>query len=141
MGCLICTDMESRCDLEEHRLLCVFCRQSDGSFFGTRLLLPWRSGRQPSGVRNGLSHEKGKIMPFTREPVRMSGVLRGEGQKAECIVSALRVTLEGTRLFKDCQLSIDWVSKDLPDGEYKLSFDDKAIDLRWCNGGWQKTGV
>lgn len=80
-------------------------------------------------------------MSFTREPVRISGILRGGGQKAECTVSALRVTLEGTRLFKDCQLSIDWVSKDLSDGEYKLSFNDSSIDMRRCNGGWQKTGI
>ena len=86
-------------------------------------------------------------MSFTRETVRMSGTLRGSGQMAECMVSALRVTLEGTRLFKDCQLSIDWVSQNLSDGEYKLSFDERDIDKRSRNGdidmrrsndGWQR---
>ena len=98
-------------------------------------------------------------MSFTRETVRMSGVLRGSGRTAECMVSALRVSLVGTRLFKDCQLSIDWVSKDLSDGEYKLSFDERDvdkrcrngeidrrccngdIDMRYCSGGWQKAGI
>ena len=51
-------------------------------------------------------------MSYTREPIRMPGVLCGSnGQSSNCMVSALRVTLEGTRLFKDCQHSIVWLSE------------------------------
>ena len=53
------------------------------------------------------------------------------------MVSALRVTLEGTRLFKDCQFSVDWVSKHLPDGNYSLAFDDKIFYVNFSRGGWR----
>ena len=44
-------------------------------------------------------------MTFTREPIKMSGALTGGRRRVFCTVSALRVTLCGTRLFKDCQYS------------------------------------
>jgi hypothetical protein len=69
----------------------------------------------------------------------MSGVLRSGQQTADCMASALRVTLAGTRFFKDCQLSIEWVSKPLPDGDYKLSFDGKTINVRYSMGHWRAT--
>lgn len=78
-------------------------------------------------------------MTCTREPVRMLGILRSNGQAANCMVSALRVTLSGTRLFKDCGYSIEWVSKPLPDGNYKLSFDGTTIDMRCFKGAWRAT--
>jgi len=67
----------------------------------------------------------------------MLGILRSNGQAADCMVSALRVTLSGTRIFKDCGYSIEWVSKPLPDGNYKLSFDGKTIDIRCSKGAWR----
>jgi hypothetical protein len=69
----------------------------------------------------------------------MLGILRSNGQAADCMVSALRVTLSGTRLFKDCGYSIEWVSKPLPDGNYKLSFDSTTIDMRCFKGAWRAT--
>jgi hypothetical protein len=77
-------------------------------------------------------------MSYTREPIRMSGVLRGSnGLSTTCMVSALRVTLQGTRLFKDCQLSIVWLSRSLPDGEYRLSFDGNITGMRLSKEGWR----
>jgi hypothetical protein len=67
----------------------------------------------------------------------MLGILRSDGEAADCMVSALRVTLSGTRLFKDCGYSIEWVSKPLPDGHYKLSFDGQTIDIRCFKGAWR----
>jgi hypothetical protein len=52
------------------------------------------------------------------------------------MVSALRVTLQGTRLFKDCQYSIEWLSRSLPNGDYSLSFDGKIIGMRLSKEGW-----
>jgi hypothetical protein len=67
------------------------------------------------------------FMTFTREPVRMLGTLRGNNETAECMVSAVRVTLSGTRLFKDCQYVVEWVSKTLPLGTYRLAMEGKII--------------
>ena len=57
----------------------------------------------------------------------MSGVLCGKGESARCNVSALRVTLSGTKLHIDCQHVIEWVSQSLPEGVYELSIEGKTI--------------
>lgn len=66
----------------------------------------------------------------------MSGVLRGNKQSAKCMVSAVRVTLDGTRLFKDCRYSVEWLSEPLPKGDYKLSFCGMIIGMRLSKEGW-----
>jgi hypothetical protein len=80
-------------------------------------------------------------MTYTREPVRMSGTLHGQGQTATCTVSATRVTLQGTRLSQDCQYAIDWVSQPLPEGDYKLALEGegRTVDMRLSEGGWRVT--
>lgn len=80
-------------------------------------------------------------MTCTREPVRMSGVLRSRQETANCMVSALRVTLAGTRFFKDCQYSIEWVSKPLPENDYKLSFCGQAVNMRYSQGHWRAMDI
>jgi hypothetical protein len=66
----------------------------------------------------------------------MSGVLRGKGESARCNVSALRVTLSGTKLHIDCQHAIEWVSQSLPEGNYDLSIEGKTIEMRYSKDGW-----
>ena len=80
-------------------------------------------------------------MTCTREPVKMSGVLNGGGRKAYCVVSALRVTLSGTRLFKDCRYSIDWVAILLPHGNYELSVEGMIVNMCYSEFGWRATAV
>jgi hypothetical protein len=80
-------------------------------------------------------------MTCTREPVRMYGTLNGNRVTAFCTVSALRVTLSGTRLFKNCMYSIVWVAKPLPDGNYKLSIEGTTVDMRHYKGSWQETRI
>jgi len=80
-------------------------------------------------------------MAFTREPVRMAGILRGRGETAQCMMSAMRVTLDGTRLSKDCQFSLEWISKPLPEGNYSLTFDDRTIQLHYSKGNWRAAAV
>jgi hypothetical protein len=80
-------------------------------------------------------------MAFTREPVRMSGILRGGGRTAYCAVSALRVSLSGTRLFKNCGYAITWVANPLPDGNYQLSVEGTTVDMRHSKSGWQENRV
>ena len=75
-------------------------------------------------------------MASTRELVTMPGVLYGEGQIAKCKVSAIRVTLTGTKLHIDCQYAIEWVSQPLQEGVYELSVEGKTIDLRYSKDGW-----
>jgi hypothetical protein len=84
---------------------------------------------------------KGDIMPCTREPVRMSGILSGGGLKTYCTVSALRVTLSGTRMFRDCGYSILWIANPLPDGNYKLLVEGATVDLHYSKGSWHPTGA
>jgi hypothetical protein len=76
------------------------------------------------------------MMTYLREPIRMSGVLRGNNQTANCTVSFVRVTLEGTKLTKDCGYSIDWVSKAIPSGDYKLSVNGIAVGMRYSEDKW-----
>lgn len=81
--------------------------------------------------------EQTSPMDSTRERVTMTGVLRGKGEIAKCRVSALRVTLSGTKLHIDCQHVIEWVSQSLPDGNYELSIEGKVIEMRLSNYRWQ----
>ena len=76
-------------------------------------------------------------MAFTREQVKMPGVLTGGGRRAFCNVSALRVTLSGTRLFKDCQYSIDWLATSLPHSDYKLSVEGVIVNMCYSERGWR----
>ena len=75
-------------------------------------------------------------MTFTREPVKMSGVLTSGEQKALCSVSALRVKLLGTKLFKNCRYSIDCVAIPPPHGDYKLSVEGTIVNIRFSKSGW-----
>lgn len=76
-------------------------------------------------------------MTFTREPVRMSGIPRGPKGTANCMVSATRVTLQGTRLSKDCMYVVEWVSTPLPVGDYRLTLGGKTIDMQHSTSGWR----
>jgi hypothetical protein len=80
-------------------------------------------------------------MTYLREPVRMAGTLRGQGQSATCMVSATRVTLLGTRLTQDCRYEIEWVSKSLPAGDYKLApeGEGRTVDMRLSEDEWRVT--
>ena len=77
-------------------------------------------------------------MAFKHEPVRMSCLIRGCGESAGCMVSALRVSLVGTEFFKDCQFKIEWVSRPLPEGNYQLQFEDKIIRMNFSKNGWRE---
>ena len=66
----------------------------------------------------------------------MSGTLSGPKGKANCVVSATRVTLQGTRLCKDCMFVITWVSSPLPMGDYRLKVEGKTMDMCQSPSGW-----
>ena len=71
----------------------------------------------------------------------MSGVCLGKGGSARCRVSALRVTLFGTKLHIDCQHVIEWVSQSIPEGMYELSIEGKTFEMRYSEDGWQAVQV
>lgn len=75
-------------------------------------------------------------MTFTRDQVRMSGTLHGRNQKADCTLSAVRVALPGTRLYKDCEYVVEWVSKALPLGTYRLAVEGKIVNMFHSTDGW-----
>jgi hypothetical protein len=57
------------------------------------------------------------------------------------MVTAMRVTLIGTRLTKDCGYAIEWVSKAMPEGDYSLSIEGKTIKVHHSKGAWGVTQV
>jgi hypothetical protein len=69
----------------------------------------------------------------------MSGVLNGNGLRSFCTVSAVRVALSGTRLYKNCRYSILWVANSLPDGKYLLLVDGDTVQMCLSSGDWQAT--
>src|ERR1017187_4653201 len=93
------------------------------------------------GVHTRPIFRKADAMTCTRESVKIAGVLTGGGRKAFCTVSALRVALSGTRLFKNCRYSIDWVAIPLPHGDYELSVEGMIVNMCYSELGWRATEV
>jgi hypothetical protein len=71
-----------------------------------------------------------------RRRVTFSGVLRGEGQEAECTIAATEVSLPGTSASALCDYSVQTVSKPLPEGRYQLDARGETIKLRFRDGHW-----
>jgi hypothetical protein len=62
--------------------------------------------------------------------------VQGEGDKASCTVTFFNaVTLPGTDDFTYTRMTIN-VSKVLPQGDYILSVNGKAIAVRYRTGHW-----
>jgi hypothetical protein len=55
----------------------------------------------------------------TRERVRLTGTLRGQGHEASCAISATKVSLGQIDSTCSPPFSIENVSEPLPDGEYQ----------------------
>jgi S-adenosylhomocysteine hydrolase len=75
-------------------------------------------------------------MASTRERVRFSGTIRGEGRMANCSVWATKVTLIGANDAAYADYSIDDVSDDLPDGDYSVTANGQTIPIARRNGFW-----
>lgn len=71
-----------------------------------------------------------------RKVITFPGVLRGEGQESECIISATEVTLPGTSVSALANYSIQKVSKVLPEGHYQLIAQGETINIRHSEGNW-----
>lgn len=75
-------------------------------------------------------------MASTRERVRFSGMIQGEGRTAHCSVWATKVTLLGANVSAYADYSIDDVSEDLPDGNYSVSANGETLPIARRNGFW-----
>jgi hypothetical protein len=74
-------------------------------------------------------------MATTRQRVRFTGIIRGEGHEAECAGWVLTVSLSGMPPTY-AQYSIDTVSKALPDGNYRVFAHGASYAVRYQNGNW-----
>lgn len=75
-------------------------------------------------------------MVSMKEPVRLSGVLKGEGHEANCTVSALKVTMPGGAVSAYTRHTVTRVETALPDGRYELIVNGQKIFLRHDGGKW-----
>jgi hypothetical protein len=71
-----------------------------------------------------------------RKRVTFSGILRSEGQEAECAILATEVTLPGSTASALCEYSVQKVTKILPEGRYQLHARGEIINLRHHQGHW-----
>jgi hypothetical protein len=76
-------------------------------------------------------------MSSARDIIRLSGVLRGQGQEATCTIQAIKVTLSGGGASALTRKRVVNVAKTLPEGVYHLSVNGEApTAVRYSNGHW-----
>lgn len=75
-------------------------------------------------------------MASLKESVRFAGIVEGQGRKASCTVSALKVTLPGAGVSAYARYSVEAVSQLLPEGEYQLSVNGESFAMRHQGGHW-----
>jgi hypothetical protein len=76
-------------------------------------------------------------MSTIRERVQLRGRLSGQGQNAECIVSAIKLTLQANGPSDYAKYSVESVSKTLPEGDYVLAIaNGKTLPVRKHCGQW-----
>lgn len=75
-------------------------------------------------------------MTSIKELVSFTGVISGQGHKATCTVSAMKVTLPGVGVSAYASYSVLKVSQLLPEGEYQLSVNGESFAMRHQGGNW-----
>jgi hypothetical protein len=74
----------------------------------------------------------------SREAVRLTGRLQGKGHDVTCTVSAEKVshsTKPDDYVYR--RPRIFSVQEDVPDGQYRLTFDGRAFSFERLNGAWK----
>ena len=71
-----------------------------------------------------------------REPVELSGILRGAGREASSTLHATKVSLPDSGAFAYTKHSIKTVSDTLPDGDYDLLVNGQTHRLILSKGHW-----
>jgi hypothetical protein len=76
-------------------------------------------------------------MSTSREHVKLSGRLSGQGLNAECIVSAIKLRLRPDGPSDFARYSVESVSKTLPEGNYELAIaNGKTLLVCQHRGQW-----
>jgi hypothetical protein len=75
-------------------------------------------------------------MASHRESVMLSGLLKGMGREAECLVSALKVSLPGTNVSHYASCSIFSAPDDLPEGQYLVTFGGETTAVQKRDSYW-----
>jgi hypothetical protein len=71
----------------------------------------------------------------TKERVELRERLSGQGHEADCIVSAIKVTLPGPSAYAG--YSVRSVSKTLPEGDYQIFLSNgETFPVRHHGGNW-----
>jgi hypothetical protein len=80
-------------------------------------------------------------MTSTKERVQLRGHLSGQGYEADCVVSAIKVTVPGGP-FAYAKYSVHRISKALPEGDYQLSLSTgETFPVRHRDGHWLTGGL
>jgi hypothetical protein len=77
-----------------------------------------------------------RYMSSKHELVSVSGRLQGMGRDVVCTVFAEKVSLRDTDVYEYVRPFITGAPLDLQDGQYKLTFDGRALPARRNNGAW-----
>ena len=76
-----------------------------------------------------------------RETVMMTGRLKGMGRKAECTISAIKVSLPQLNIWEYVKCDIHLAPEDLPDGRYEVTFENKTMEVKLLDGFWVDGGM
>ena len=75
-------------------------------------------------------------MSSNRTIVMLPGRLKGMGTEADCTVGTTEISAPGSGLKRYTKSTIDWVSADLPDGDYEVTYGGQTDKVRKRDGDW-----
>jgi hypothetical protein len=70
------------------------------------------------------------------ETVKKAGRLSGMGHEAECTVSAVKVSLPQLNTWENGKCDIYLAPENLPDGQYRVTFEGRTMQVRKRDGNW-----
>jgi len=75
-------------------------------------------------------------IPSQRESVVIQGRLRGMGYAVPCMLVAVKVTLPSLDMFEYVKCEVVNAPAHLPDGQYEVSFEGRAMEVQKLDGRW-----
>jgi len=79
------------------------------------------------------------LIKSSEEIVILSAELKGMGRETPCTVSAVKVTLPEYRITGFVRCNIVEAPDDLPDGDYIVSLDGRALRVQRQHGEWRQS--
>ena len=71
----------------------------------------------------------------------MTGRLKGMGREAECMVSAVKISLPHLNIWEYVRCDIHLAPEHLPDGRNEVTFEGKTMAVQLLDGYWVKEGM